>query len=149
MDQQQAFLVALAITLAVSASIVFLLWRPLHGILVDLCGSDIRARFWRCYANLMLVLVPTTALMMGRVEQRVGETPLFLIIDQIKWAVFGLITALFLVAVGIGIFLQNKEERVSISPEHMDDLHRLLEKVDEIRARQVLRRVDAPEEKHA
>jgi hypothetical protein len=147
-DPQLVFLVAMAATLVVSALIVGALWRPIHGILVDLCGTETRARFWRCYTNLMVILVPVAAVMLGRSEPRVGEAVWVSVLDEMKWAVLGLILVLFIVALGISSFIQTRAV-LSIRRDQLDDLNRLVETVEEIRARQILRRTDEPGERRA
>src|SRR5262249_6231123 len=141
-----AFLLALGLTLGVSTLVVVSLWRPLYGILVDLCGSEKRADFWRCYTCIMLTRVPLAAVMLGRTEGHAGDPFWIAFLDQAKWAVLGLILALFVVAMGIATFVQtNQSAKVSISRDQLDDLQRLMAKVEEIRARQVLRHVEESE----
>lgn len=148
MVQQLAFLISAALTLGVTALIVVSLWRSLQGILVDLCGTESRARFWRAYASIVLLLVPLTTLMLARPDEAITGSLLFAVIDQTRWALVGLIAALFMVALGVAAFIPSRTS-VSISHEQMDDLGRLLSKLDEVRARQILRRVDEPAERRA
>ena len=139
MSNESAFLIALAVTLAGSTLVVGVLWRPLCGILADLCGTATRARFWACYTGVMLILVPLAAVLLGRSGGR-GTEPLWVaVMDQVRWPVLGLIVALFVVAIGIATFIQTRAS-VSVSRDQVDDLQRLLERVEDVRARQVLRR---------
>jgi hypothetical protein len=149
MDHQATFLIALAFTLTVSALIVLALWRPFYDLLVDLCGTERRARFWRCYTAVMLVLVPVAAVMLGRSEGRAADPTWVAVVDQAKWAVLGLIVALFVIAMAIATFIQAKSALVSVSRDQVDDLQRLLAKVEEVRARQILRRTEETEERRA
>jgi hypothetical protein len=148
MDQQTAFLIAVLGSVGVSALIVGFLWRPLYALLADLCGTESRARFWRCYTCIMLLLVPLAAVLLGRSEVRSSESAWVAVADQARWAVVGQIVALFVVAIGVGTFIQRKAV-VSVNPDQVDDLRRLLDKVEEIRARQILRRGDEPETRRA
>lgn len=149
MDHAAAFLIALGVTQAFASFIVAALWRPLGGVLVDLCGTEARARFWRSYTAIMLLLVPLAAVLLGRSEGR-GDTPVWLaVIDQAQWAVVGLIFALTVIALGLASFIQNRTATVAVRQDQVDDLHRLLSRVEELRARQVLRRTDEPEARHA
>ena len=148
MDSQVAFLFALGITVAVSGLVVGSLWRPLYGVLADLCGTENRARFWRCYTSIMLLLVPLAAVMLGRAEANAREPVWVLVMDQARWAVVGLIVALFVVAMGIAAFIQAKAS-ISVSRDQIDDLQRLLDRVEELRARQILKRTEGSEERRA
>jgi hypothetical protein len=143
MSNQTAFLIALAATLVGSGLIIGALWRPLHGILVDLCGTQARARFWCCYTSIMLILVPLAAVLLGRSDGRAGDPVWVMVMDRARWAVIGLILALFVVALGIGAFIRTRAS-VMVSRDQIDDLQRLLARVEEVRARQVLRRVPEP-----
>ena len=150
MDHQATFLIALALTLLMSTLIVLALWRPFYDLLVDLCGTERRARFWRCYSAVMLVLVPLAAVMLlGRAEGRAADATWVAVVDQARWAVLGLIVALFVIAMAIATFLQANTALVSVSRDQVDDLQRLLAKVEEVRARQILRRTEEPEERRA
>jgi hypothetical protein len=106
--------------------------------------TETSARFWTSFANILLVLGPLFALMIGRVEYRPGVSRVFMAVDQLKWALLGLILALWVVALVVAAARAGEaatQATVTVSPEQLDDLERLLAKVDEIRARQVLRRV--------
>jgi hypothetical protein len=106
--------------------------------------TETSARFWTSFANILLVLGPLFALMIGTVEYRPGVSMVFMVVDQLKWALLGLILALWVVALVVAAARAGEaatQATVTVSPEQLDDLERLLAKVDEIRARQVLRRV--------
>jgi hypothetical protein len=138
---EQAFLLALGAALAVSLLVVGLLWRPLRGILANLCGSETRAAFWTSYSAAVLVLAPLVAVMLGRGGPRGADSLLFQVIDQVQWGLLGLLAAMLVVALGVVAVAQPRSGTVHVSPDQMDDLQRLLAKVEEIRARNILRRV--------
>jgi hypothetical protein len=142
MNHQTAFLIAIGITLAGSGLIVAALWRPLHGVLRDLCGTDARASFWGSYTSIMLMLVPLAAVLLGRSDGRSGDPTWVMVTDQARWAVLGLIVALFVVALAITTFIQTRT--IAVRPDQIDDLQRLLDRVESERARQILRRVPEP-----
>src|SRR5262249_25442065 len=108
MVQQLAFLISTTLTVGVSALVVVSLRRSLQGILVDLCGTESRARFWRAYANIVLLLVPLTTLMLARADEVITGSLLFAVIDQTRWALVGLIAALFMVAMGVAAFIPSR-----------------------------------------
>ncbi len=141
---EQAFLLALGTAVAVSLLVVGLLWRPLRGMLVNLCGSEARAGFWTSYSTAVLVLAPLVAVMLCRGGVRGADSLLFAVIDQVQWGLVGLLGAMLMVALGVVAVAQSRAGTVYVRPDQVDDLERLLEKVDEIRARNILRK--APEQ---
>ena len=48
--------ISLPIALVLAAAVVATLWRPLHRLMLDACGSPTRARFWSVHVATMLVL---------------------------------------------------------------------------------------------
>jgi hypothetical protein len=149
MSNEIPFLSALGITLAVAVGVVIYLKRPLRRILIDLCGSEQRAGFWAAYADVVFVLVPVASLLLGQVIQassasKVSEIkpPLFMVIDLLTWSLLGLIVAVFVIAMGVAAFIGTGLPRtpIAISPDQVNDLERLLAKVEEIRAREIVRR---------
>jgi hypothetical protein len=143
MNVETAFLAAAGITLGVSAAVVLAIYRPLRRVLADLCGTGDRAGFWHTYANILLILLPLLAVMLARpTDVRRDESVLLLMVDQVKWSLLGVIAALTAVALGVLAFVQPGTRAVHVSADQMDDLQRLLAKVEDIRARDILRRND-------
>jgi hypothetical protein len=52
------YLVAGLVALVLGGSVVAVLFRPLFGVVRDLCGTRERALFWSVYLSTILVLVP-------------------------------------------------------------------------------------------
>jgi hypothetical protein len=48
------------IALVVAAATITVLYRPLFAVILDLCGTQQRARFWSLYLSTILILVPLT-----------------------------------------------------------------------------------------
>jgi hypothetical protein len=138
MTNEIAFLMALALTAVASVLVVIYLRRPLLRILCDLCGTQERARFWAAFSHVLLVLVPLVVVMLARPEAAKGP-PLFVVIDQLKWALAGLILAVMVVGMAVASFVATVP-RITIHPGQMDDLQRLLARVEEIRAREIVSR---------
>jgi hypothetical protein len=136
MSNETAFLIALALSLLMSALVVWYTKQALHRVLVDLCGEDHRARYWSTFSNVMLLLVPVAALMIGHGNDRTVESSVFSIVDQLKWSMVGLILSFFAIAMGVAAFVWPSGIPLSIAPAQVNELHRLLAKVDEIRARE-------------
>jgi hypothetical protein len=65
-----------------------------------------------------------------------------MVIDLLTWSLLGLIVAVFVIAMGVAAFIGTGLPRtpIAISPDQVNDLERLLAKVEEIRAREIVRR---------
>jgi hypothetical protein len=140
MTHELPFLIALTITVAASLLAIVYLRRPLHRVLVDLCGAEHRAAFWTAYANFVLVLVPVVALLVARTAERPGESGVFTVADLLRWSLIGLVISAFVIAMGVATFLWPGRTPIAVSAAEADDLRRLLARVEEIRARDVLNR---------
>ena len=142
MRAETAFLISSVVTLATSAIVVILLRKPLLHILIELCGNDNRARFWTVCASVVFFLVPAIAVMTaGQTDRPLAN--LFAVVDQTRWALVGLLTALVGISFLLLVFLPPVARVLPI--DHADDVQRLLDKVEEIRARQILKRAGTPE----
>ncbi|MBO0697764.1 MAG: hypothetical protein J2P46_05185, partial [Zavarzinella sp.] len=62
---------------------------------------------------------------------------------QVKWALLGLVVAVVVVAVGVMMLGRSTAVPVWVNPQDMDDMNRLLARVHEVRAREMVDRVDA------
>jgi hypothetical protein len=68
---------------------------------------------------------------------------LIAVIDQLRWSFVGLIFALFIVGVSVAAFIpQRNRAAVAVDRDQFDDLRRLLEKVEQIRAKEIVRQAD-------
>src|SRR5262249_31721820 len=85
--------------------VIFYFQRHLHRILSDLCGKEDRARFWLAFSNVILVLVPMAAVLLGRESVQPNESPMLYVADHLKWAVVGVIFAVLLVGAGLAAFI--------------------------------------------
>jgi hypothetical protein len=87
------FLTGLAVTIITALAIVAYLRTPLHGILVELCGTKDRAAFWVAFSNITLALVPLIFAMQYTPEVRPGTSLVLEVAAQLKWALAGLLSA--------------------------------------------------------
>jgi len=78
-----AFLTALGATLLLSLIVILCLRKALQGILLDLCGTEQRARFWSIYTNILLVLMPVAAVLIARPSYLGDRSLLFAVADQV------------------------------------------------------------------
>lgn len=141
MDPESVFLVALAIVLGVSGLAALVLARPLYSTIIDPNRTVARARFWRGYVGLVVVLVPlVTFLFSLSTKPRTEPTPVVLVAEQVRTPLTTLAGTLLLIGLLALLIPGGPGATVAITPEQADDLARLLAKVDVIRAREVLRR---------
>jgi divalent metal cation (Fe/Co/Zn/Cd) transporter len=140
MTLELPFLIALTITVIASLFAVLYLHRSLHRVLVELCGNEHRASFWTAYSNFVLVLVPIVALLVARSSERPADSGVFTVADLLRWSLFGLVVSAFVIAMGVATFIWPGRTPISVSAADADDLRRLLTRVEEIRARDVLTR---------
>ena len=67
MNEVNLFIIEIIIGLSVSACVIFILKKPLTNVLIDICGTEVRAKFWVIYSSLMLVIAPLlTSIVFGK-----------------------------------------------------------------------------------
>jgi hypothetical protein len=95
-------LVAGIVALVLGGSVVAILFRPLFGVVRDLCGTADRAHFWSVYLSTILVLVPLLGV--AFVATYGGPNVDFVTFVQraVFFALLGLTAAL--VTIGFGIW---------------------------------------------
>jgi hypothetical protein len=93
------------LTLVSSFAVMFYIRPHLHKVLVDLCGTQERAGFWTAFSSVTLVLMPMICAMHYRPEVTFGADPCFAIIDQLKWALIGLVGTVIILGVVISRFI--------------------------------------------
>jgi len=65
MSTLNAFWLSASIAIALSVLVVVLLRRSLDGLLVELCGSPGRARFWSTFSSVTIVLTAMIGMMVS------------------------------------------------------------------------------------
>lgn len=160
MNNFLGFLFAVLATLIVAGIVAGGLWRSLFELLEDICGTASRARFWRNYTAMIVVLVPVASVMMlGRVDER-SAADVLTFADQFRWGLFGLIMALLAIAVIIMTSLPPQRprviplgnatsedierivQRIDVADIQPDYLKRLIHMLDDLRARQEKQQAD-------
>jgi hypothetical protein len=94
-----AFIVGLAMTMGGVFLVLLYLRNPLQVILIDLCGTGERARFWTAFSNITLFLVPLVLALDHRPAPNGIQSSVFIISEQIESSIYGLIAALVIVGV--------------------------------------------------
>ena len=103
MNSTYAFLLGLLITTGLGFAVVVYLKSRLKGILIDLCGTEVRADFWMAISNVTLILVPIVFAMQCQPEANRSTSVAFMLSDQLKWAFIGLLATV----VGLGAVLSH------------------------------------------
>jgi hypothetical protein len=135
--------VAIGVTLVAGVAVAAFLSVPLTVILIGYAGSKARGRFWAAVSQVLVVLVPVGLVAifapMPDSPRAFAPAPT---IDLLKWGLIGLIGTVVLLAGVIGVFGRCHGATVFIDPDQFDDLNRLLSKVRELRARELLDQLD-------
>jgi hypothetical protein len=115
MTDTTASLLGMAIAAVVSlAVILFLRGRLLH-ILTELCGTPERGAFWTSLTNVLVVLTTIAAALLPSYD---GPTWAEDALRGLKWALFGLIASLIVVAILIARFATLDARRQTTRPEN-------------------------------
>jgi hypothetical protein len=134
--EERTLLLALGGTLAVGAAAIAYIQVPLQRILFDICQKADHAKFWAAAANVLLIALPTTLVLLLIDLPDSKSSPVFWILEQMKWALLGTVAAVVVVSVGVMMLGRASSVPVWVSPGDMDDLNRLLGKVKELRSQE-------------
>jgi hypothetical protein len=140
MVDERTVLYTLGGTLALGCIAIAYLQEPLRRVLFDICRKRDHARFWAASANVLLLAVPLCLELLLIDLGPWGDSGLFWILHQVKWGLLGLVVAVVVVAVGVMMLSRSSTVPVWVAPGDVDDLHRLLSKVQEVRARELVER---------
>jgi hypothetical protein len=103
MNDITIFLTGIGLTLVSALLVVAYLKPHLQRILVDLCGTEERARFWTVFSNVTLILIPMIAAMSCRPNNDVS--PFFQLSTQLQWGLIGLIGSVVVMGLLISRFI--------------------------------------------
>ncbi len=137
-----AYFIALLITVAVCVLLITLLHQPLHRFLLQASGSPERTHLLTLIFQILLLLTPVVALTIsvgfswGAVERSLFLGVLF----HLARSGVGLIVAIFAVGIWALVGESNRSGIVSLRPDQINDLQRLLAKVEQLRAREIVSR---------
>ena len=144
-----ATLLGLLTSAVFSTLVCFAFRRSLDRMLNELVSrnertsfTEGRAQFWVTYTCMLVIFLPAIGVLVSRASAPADRTILSLWLDQLLWCMVGMVVALFCTAFGVGIFINSISQTVEVSPDQVDDLKRLLERVEEIRAREIIRRAN-------
>ncbi len=108
MSLSAVFLAGIGLTLLIAFGIVVYLRQALHAILLDLCGNQERAYFWRAFSSVILVLVPAWCALDYRSSGDFAGPALFQITGILKWAFSGLLLALAGIGAVLTVFIRKQ-----------------------------------------
>lgn len=92
------FFIEVAITLVLTLLLVRYIQPFLHKILIDLCGTEDRARFWGAFSNILLVGMPLIFSLNFRPEANQTEELFFEVASKLSGNLGGFLVAL----IGLG-----------------------------------------------
>ena len=135
MVDERTVLITLGVTLSLGLLAVAYLRDPLSRVLADICRKRDHARFWAASAEVLLVTVPLAFELLLIDLGPSGDSPVFWILHQLKWALLGVVAAVVVVSVGVLMLGRSSTVPVFVNPQDVDDLNRLLGRVTEVRSR--------------
>jgi hypothetical protein len=110
------FLLDLVLTVIVSLGMLSYLSKHLRVLLVELCGTTERARFWLAFSNIALILVPLILALDYRPEFGANKVIIFEIAAQLKCALTGFAVTLGFLALVLISFVRRTVPRIPGDP---------------------------------
>ncbi|MGH9773339.1 MAG: hypothetical protein ACRD50_00145 [Candidatus Acidiferrales bacterium] len=98
------FISGLGTALFVSLIVIAYLQAPLKSMLVDLCGTEARANFWKAFSNVAIFLTPLI-FALHHPDASQDESALFTLASQLERALAGLITAVLILGFVLAMFI--------------------------------------------
>ena len=99
MHPTAAFLTDVGLVAVLSLALVAYVKPHLNALLMELCGTAERARFWLAFSNVTLVLVPLIFALDYNPDSASGTNLVFDMATQLKHAIIGFVMALTLLAI--------------------------------------------------
>ena len=97
MNEIHLFLIEMLIGLGVSALVIFSLRQPLKDVLTDICGTEVRAKFWVMYTNLMLMITPLLSSIIFGKSHRIAEATFSFYKTAVGSVLFGVFLSLVII----------------------------------------------------
>ncbi len=143
-NAEYALIWSVVVTVISCLATVAYLRGPMRGILNDRCQSEDRARFWLAFSNIVVVLLPMICLLSAYVSGGTVESPLVTeLAVQVRWSLMGLFLSVICLAVVVASIPTESRHQISVEDHQVEDLKRLLAKVEEVRARDILKHSNA------
>jgi hypothetical protein len=139
-----ATVLALATAIVLSSLVILRFRKSWREILVNRKLPAGFADFWVVYTQFLVIFIPIIGVLLARPSADSQASILSMWMDQMLWGLVGMVAAVLLSAFGVGAFIPSLPT-INVSAEQGDDLNRLLARVEEIRARDILRRTGTVE----
>ncbi|NOH02559.1 MAG: hypothetical protein HND47_11690 [Chloroflexi bacterium] len=98
------FFIQAALTLGIAFLLVGYFRPHLHKVLIDLCGTEERARFWTAFSNILLISMPMILALNYQPEARNTEEFFFEVAGKLSGNLAGFLFALIAVGLIISFF---------------------------------------------
>jgi hypothetical protein len=143
LSHEDAVLIALAAMLSLSVTMTAILHAGLRGVLTDYCRNPPLVRFWAAFADVFLVLLPLTVVVVSIPTYPTSSLSGWLgVVELLKYGLVAQVASLVCVASGVAMFGRGGSVPVWVEGEHADDLHRLVSRVQLLRARELVQQAD-------
>ncbi len=139
-NAEYALIWSVVVTASLCLSTVAYLRGPMRGILTHRCQSEDRASFWLAFSNIVVVLLPMIFLLSAYVSGGAAENPFVTeLAIQVRWSLLGLFLSVICLAIVVASIPMESRHQISVDDHQVEDLKRLLAKVEEVRARDTLK----------
>ena len=101
MEELKLFIIEILLSLSVSTLVIICLTKPLRRLLIDMCGTESRARFWVVYSNVMLVIAPLLTIIIFGKSDLIGEANFTFYKTAFGSALFGIFISLVVIGMQI------------------------------------------------
>lgn len=142
MTVDSVVIVALGTTVFVSVAVALYVQKLVSPLLRNQGVGVDQVRFWTGCGRIFLILAPAT-FQMTVPDQFTTPSGLAGVLTHVRWGLVGVLGSLLLVMAGVALSALNRTMPVWVPAEHVDDLNRLMSRVRELRAREIVSRVDA------
>jgi hypothetical protein len=99
------FLIGVGVSTTLAVGVVWYLKPYLQAVLVDLCGTEVRAAFWTAFSTVAVVLTPVMFALHYRPDIGANAHAVFEIGTQLEWALGGLLMSVLLLAIVLARFI--------------------------------------------
>lgn len=111
MQQLSLFSIEVAISLSVSFVVALSITKSLHSLLVDVCGTVERAKFWVVYSNVMTFIAPLLVVMLFGKSSSVGEQTFVFYKTAFGCSLAGVFVSLLAIGLQISNSISDAEKR--------------------------------------
>jgi hypothetical protein len=103
------FIVGVAAAASLAIGVVAYLKPHLQAVLVDLCGTEVRAAFWTAFSTIAIACTPIMFALHYRPSEVSAASAVFEIGTQLEWALAGLLLSVLLLAIVLAKFIPPRE----------------------------------------